>query len=168
MSHAFLVGVKVMYMKRSRLIISLLVFATLAFSALKFLPKETGDIKKDIEIVLGEDSASLSAGQFHEKIMFDNQVLLLDVRSPGELMSGAIDGALNINLYNFSFEKKVNHLDKKRTVMVYCSSGSRSSEAVKVLKKNGFSKVFELNGGFREWKSKGYPVFFKEKNTIAE
>ena len=155
-------------MKRSRFIISLFVLVILAFSALKFLPKETGDIKKNIQHVLSEEDKSLTVGQFHEKIMFDKNVLLLDVRSPGELMSGAIEGALNINLYDFSFEKKVTHLDKERTVMVYCSSGSRSSEAIKIFKKNGFIKVYELHGGFREWKSKGYPVFLKEKNTIAE
>jgi thioredoxin len=45
-----------------------------------------------------------------------------------------------------------------KPVLVYCSSGQRSSEAAKWLTENGFKHVENLKGGFIEWNLENKPV----------
>jgi rhodanese-related sulfurtransferase len=47
---------------------------------------------------------------------------------------------------------------KDKPVIVYCASGNRSSAAAAVLRKSGFSQVFNLSGGFAAWQQAGLPV----------
>mgnify|MGYP000070715956 CR=1 FL=1 len=76
---------------------------------------------------------------------------LVDVRTPGEFQSGAIDGASNIDYNDPSFEANINNLDKNAPVLIYCRSGNRSSKALKVFEANGFTHVLELEGGYLNW-----------------
>tara|TARA_B100001250_G_scaffold30344_1_gene24965 strand:+ start:104 stop:490 length:387 start_codon:yes stop_codon:yes gene_type:complete len=50
-------------------------------------------------------------------------------------------------------EQRIEELNKhrKRTVIVYCRSGNRSSTAVKILNKRGFNS-FNMIGGMNGWK----------------
>jgi rhodanese-related sulfurtransferase len=43
-------------------------------------------------------------------------------------------------------------LDKNKPVLVYCAAGGRSASAAKDLKKAGFKKVYDLEGGYDAWK----------------
>lgn len=93
------------------------------------------------------------------KILVDaGKGIILDVRTPEEVSAGYINNASTINLYDDDFNAKINLIQKDRQIYVYCASGGRSSEASELLKKNGFSKVFNLNGGMSEWKNNGFPV----------
>jgi rhodanese-related sulfurtransferase len=42
-------------------------------------------------------------------------------------------------------------LDKNKPVLVYCAAGGRSASAAKDLKKAGFKKVYDLEGGYDAW-----------------
>ncbi|HBW86879.1 MAG TPA: hypothetical protein DEF82_09115 [Crocinitomicaceae bacterium] len=42
--------------------------------------------------------------------------------------------------------------DKKKPLLVYCAAGGRSSKAIKNLSKAGFRKVYDLEGGFDDWR----------------
>jgi rhodanese-related sulfurtransferase len=75
--------------------------------------------------------------------LIENGALVVDVRSPGEFQQGSRPGSINIPLNEISARSK--ELDKNRTVVLCCASGSRSGMAVGILKKNGFSKV--INAG---------------------
>ncbi|MBM3429502.1 MAG: rhodanese-like domain-containing protein [Bacteroidetes bacterium] len=37
-------------------------------------------------------------------------------------------------------------------MLVYCAAGRRSSKAIKNLSKAGFKKVYDLEGGFDDWR----------------
>lgn len=58
------------------------------------------------------------------------------------------------------FDEIGQHLDelpaKDAPIVLYCRSGRMSTEAAERLAKLGYSNVMELDGGFREWQSKGY------------
>lgn len=84
--------------------------------------------------------------------------IILDVRTPEEVSEGYINNASTINLYDDDFNAKINLIQKDRQIYVYCASGGRSAEAAELLKKNGFSKVFNLSGGMSEWRNNGFPV----------
>ena len=85
-------------------------------------------------------------------------ITILDVRTPEEFKTGHIEGAININFYSKLFNSAVNKIDKKSSLYVYCKSGSRSEDAVNVLKRLGFRNIFNLKGGIQSWQSKGYNV----------
>ena len=94
-----------------------------------------------------------------EAALADKNVQLLDVRTAGEYRNGHLRGALQANWNEpAEFTARTAALDKKRPVYVYCLSGPRSNAAASWLRKNGFSTVVELEGGFSTWKRKGKPV----------
>jgi phage shock protein E len=77
--------------------------------------------------------------------------LLIDVRTPEEYTQGHIPGSKLIDVLNPSFVSEINKLDKEKGYMVYCKSGSRSANAAEIMMKNGFKKVYHMDGGFDDW-----------------
>ena len=75
--------------------------------------------------------------------LIQNGAILVDVRSPAEFASGHNPISINIPLDKLNDESK--KLDKSKTILLCCASGTRSGMAVGILKKNGFSAV--MNAG---------------------
>lgn len=104
-----------------------------------------------------DNITSVSAADFDKEIN-ENNVQLVDVRTPKEYAEGHIAGAMNINVQSDYFQIKAeNELSKDSTILVYCRSGRRSMDAAKILAKLGY-KVVNLEGGIIEWKESGHPV----------
>ncbi len=74
--------------------------------------------------------------------------IIIDVRSPQEYEEEHVNGAILIPEYEIkkSIESKVKN--KNQNIVVYCSSGSRSKKAQKILKKLGYKNVYNLYNGF--------------------
>jgi phage shock protein E len=75
---------------------------------------------------------------------WNEDALIIDVRSPGEFSSGHVDGALNLPLDRFVDGYAAMAPDKSRQIVLYCQSGARSGQAVQFLLQQGYSKV--VNG----------------------
>jgi len=92
------------------------------------------------------------------QLMNNEDVVLLDVREPSETAGGKIAKAIQIPVSSIS--KRINELDKHKdkTVLVYCKTGARSAMACKELSKNGFGKVYSLNGGIMAWQDAHLPT----------
>jgi len=88
----------------------------------------------------------------------ESGVVILDVRTPGEFMTGHIQDAQNIDFESGSFESQIESLDKNGTYAVYCRSGNRSGQAVKVMQDAGFKNIYNLNGGVIDWANTGLPL----------
>jgi len=84
--------------------------------------------------------------------------LLLDVREQAEFAQSHILNARGMPLSQI--ETRFGDIEKfkDKPVIVYCGSGNHSSAAAAVLRKHGFSKVFNLSGGFVAWQQAGLPV----------
>ena len=100
---------------------------------------------------------TVSATKFKEAIAKPN-VQILDVRTAGEYQSGHIQNALQAN-WNDSkeFQDRTQHLDKSKTVYVYCQAGGRSAAAQAFLIEKGYN-VVNLEGGMSNWKMNQLPV----------
>jgi rhodanese-related sulfurtransferase len=99
----------------------------------------------------------LSVTEFSSKIT-ESGVVTLDVRTPAEFAEGYIKGARLIDFQSGNFENEIATLDKNATYAVYCRSGNRSGQAVKVMQDAGFTNVFNMNGGVIEWANAGLPL----------
>lgn len=97
---------------------------------------------------------NLKVREFSEKIA-EEGVIILDVRTPGEFAEGYVSGAQNIDFQSGSFENVIATLNKSATYAVYCRSGKRSGEAVKILHDAGFHTVYNLEGGVIDWANEG-------------
>ena len=77
---------------------------------------------------------------------------ILDVRTPEEFEEGHIQGAQNINVKDDTFMIAIQKLSPSDTLLVYCRSGRRSLYAAQVMVSLGFQKIYDLEGGFLNWK----------------
>jgi phage shock protein E len=77
---------------------------------------------------------------------------LVDVRTAQEYKSGYIPGAINISVQELS--SKLNKIPKDKPVVVYCRSGSRSSQAARTLLGAGYTDVYDL-GSISGWEHQG-------------
>ena len=84
-------------------------------------------------------------------------VQLIDIRSRANYTDAHIVNAVNI-VFDEEFRKNLNSLDKSRPVLLYCTDGSKSKKALKILKRMGFQNVQELDEGFEEWIARGGQV----------
>lgn len=97
----------------------------------------------------------VNAKTFSDKITALPNEQIVDVRTPGEFAEGAIDDAVNINYYDSDFAKQAGvQLDKNKPVMLYCAGGVRSAKAAKMLEKQGFTEVYDLDKGYKGWGKK--------------
>ena len=93
------------------------------------------------------------------ELIAQGDLLLLDVRTPGEVKQGQIAGARNIDIMSWDeFKAGVDQLDKSEPVMVYCKVGGRSHKAAVYLVDNGFTKVYDIKGGILAWEKAGEPL----------
>jgi phage shock protein E len=102
-------------------------------------------------------ASDLSVTEFSAKIA-EAGVITLDVRTPGEFAEGYIKGARLIDFQSSNFENQIATLDKNATYAVYCRSGNRSGQAVKVMQDAGFINVFNMKGGVIDWANAGLPL----------
>ncbi len=84
-----------------------------------------------------------------------SNVVLLDVRTPGEFSQGHIEGAMNIDVEASTFDSEIAKLDKTKTYAVYCHSGRRSGIATQAMAKMGFTHLYNLQNGLSDWMSQG-------------
>lgn len=97
---------------------------------------------------------NMNVSDFSKKIT-ESGVVTLDVRTPGEFMTGHIEGAQNIDFESGSFKSDIESLDKNGTYAVYCRSGNRSGQAVAIMHDAGFHNVYNLEGGVIDWTAQG-------------
>ncbi len=92
------------------------------------------------------------------QLMNQEDVVVVDVREPAETVGGKIAKAIQIPVGGIA--KRLGELEKhkNKTLLVYCKTGARSGMACKELSKNGFEKVYSLNGGMTAWQDAHMPI----------
>jgi glyoxylase-like metal-dependent hydrolase (beta-lactamase superfamily II)/rhodanese-related sulfurtransferase len=80
-------------------------------------------------------------------------LLILDVREPGEWQEGHIEYAQHIPFY--TIEQRRAELDPNQPIAVICGSGQRSAVAAALLQRHGFQRVLNVIGGMEAWDRAG-------------
>ena len=82
----------------------------------------------------------------------NNKVLLFDVRTMEEYNTGHLKGSVNIDFYEEElFNKFFKKVEKSKPIYIYCRSGNRSKKSSEKLQELGFVKVYDLEGGYKNW-----------------
>jgi rhodanese-related sulfurtransferase len=84
------------------------------------------------------------------------EAVAVDVREEDEYRYEHISGARNVPLSRFSALAPA--LPHDKDLYVFCQSGVRSLDAARILKDEGFPRVFTVEGGLEAWRSAGYPI----------
>lgn len=86
----------------------------------------------------------------HEKyqVMITNHIphILLDVRRTEEYNDKHIVGASLLSLHNIERDIERLYPDKGATYILYCRSGIRSQDALKLMMHLGYKHVYDLGG----------------------
>jgi NADPH-dependent 2,4-dienoyl-CoA reductase/sulfur reductase-like enzyme/rhodanese-related sulfurtransferase len=86
---------------------------------------------------------------WNEASASNGEKFILDVRTPDEYEAGSIEGAVNIPLDEL--RSRLDELPHDTDIYLYCQIGLRGYMATRILKQNGFKKVFNLSGGYKLW-----------------
>lgn len=106
------------------------------------------------------ESTNMSAKETYQLIQSkgNKDIVVLDIRTPGEFAAGHIENAINIDYFSQNFASRLNQLDKNKTYVMHCKSGGRSSRALSIFEDLKFKNLIHLSGGFDEWSTNGLPV----------
>jgi rhodanese-related sulfurtransferase len=129
-------------------------------------------LKKGFKQMVDEAKAritTLPLDEAHRRLGKDG-VLFVDLRDVRELeRDGVIPGAFHCprGMLEFwidpdsPYHKPVFSEDKE--FVFFCNGAWRSALAADTAQQMGLEKVFEMDGGFTQWKNAGYPVAEKAK-----
>lgn len=128
------------------LIIALLSFSL--FIACNLDTKKSAD--KSATTVVQEVHVVLKKEDF-KKAIENKDIQFVDVRTPEEYEEGHIGNAENMDYLGDDFEDGIQKYDKNQPIYIYCRSGNRSGKASKIMKELGFTKIYDLKGGYLDW-----------------
>jgi len=100
---------------------------------------------------------NVSATEAHQ-ILTENKAVVLDIRTPEEFSEAHIEGAINVDFQNRSFEDELNKLDKNASYVLHCRIGGRSTAALPTLHKLGFKNILHLDKGIMDWQAEQLPT----------
>ena len=93
---------------------------------------------------------SISPEEAQKRLKSGEDVILLDVRTPGEYAENHIPGSVLIPVDELEKCAETELPDKSKVLFVYCRSGNRSTAASNILTELGYKKVYNL-GGIIDW-----------------
>jgi UPF0176 protein len=100
-------------------------------------------------------SPRVSARQLKQWLDEGKPITLLDTRNNFEVQTGSFDSAVAIGVEDFrDFPKAVSRLPaslKDRPVVSFCTGGIRCEKAAPYLEREGFSQVYQLEGGILKY-----------------
>ena len=96
---------------------------------------------------------TVTAGDIAQLKKKHPKLVVIDVRTPGEIAGGKIKKALEMNIQSGGFGQQISKLPKDQAYLVYCRSGSRSAMACGMMDKQGFEQLYNLRGGYMAWSS---------------
>ncbi len=130
--------------------IFMIVLFVAAATAMKFMPRLIAGVP------------FVNASEVAPKLDADPNTVVIDVRTEAEFQKGHAKGAINLPLSDIS--TKMDQLGeqlapyKSQPVYVMCRTENRAATASRMLKKQGFTNLRIVKGGFSGWKRQKYAV----------
>lgn len=132
----------------------LLYNAAMKISIVKFFFAAAGIFMFMAGTAFAGEAGRVTAAELKE-LLSKGGVVLIDVRTPEEHSEMHIPGSVLMPLSTLNEAEK---LPGGKRVVIYCRSGKRSLQAIKILSEKGFTGLTDLAGGIIAWKDSGGEV----------
>ncbi len=116
-------------------------------------PLKTAEKIKDGKVIY----RSLSPADGWAMLNDARNVTLADVRTPEEYNESHLPNSINLSVMDLNASTSSKLGKRSKTILVYCQSGTRSKNAVKLLYRYGFTDVYDIGG---------MALFYKNKPQI--
>ena len=97
------------------------------------------------------DDGRIRPQELHERLLNDDDLVLLDTRNTYETRLGTFQSAIELDLDTFrSFPEAITKLDdeyKDKEIVMFCTGGVRCEKASVIMKDAGFTNIKQLEGG---------------------
>lgn len=91
-----------------------------------------------------------------EALRHDHKAVLIDVRTPGEILGGEIPESVIMPFDLVSAERLEPIVDTNKKIVFVCHSGNRAGQAAEAVS-NSMPNVAVLDGGIGAWRQAGLP-----------
>ena len=119
-----------------------------------------GGMNQVSENLVSDNQTLIDSAELMEKITSNEDIYLLDVREPAELLESKINGVNNIPLADIFTLGGIDDVPTEKPVIVICGSGNRATIATYALAQEGIDYMV-LEGGMKSWNAE-----FKEDSGI--
>jgi rhodanese-related sulfurtransferase len=99
---------------------------------------------------------AISAPKAAALIKDKKDLQLIDVRTAAEYADGHLANAKLIPVQELP--QRLAEIDKNKPVLLYCRSGHRSGNALKILQDKGYKDAKHIEGGIGAWQAAGLPI----------
>ena len=86
------------------------------------------------------------------------KLTLIDVREDSEFAKGHLPGAIHLSKGVIERDIENTFPDSGKELILYCGGGFRSALAAENLQRMGYKNVLSMDGGWRGWTEKKFPV----------
>ena len=97
------------------------------------------------------DDGRIRPQELHERLLNDDDLVLLDTRNTYETRLGTFQNAIELDLDTFrTFPEAIAKLDdeyKDKEIVMFCTGGVRCEKASVIMKDAGFTNIKQLEGG---------------------
>jgi rhodanese-related sulfurtransferase len=101
------------------------------------------------EVTVDEVKAKLDRGE---------RIHLIDVREESEWARDHLPQAIHLGKGTIERDIEQRLPDVSVEIILYCGGGFRSALAADNLQKMGYTRVFSMDGGIREWRDRRFPL----------
>lgn len=98
---------------------------------------------------------------------YEEPILILDAREIEEYEISHIPGAIHFGYAQPQFQK-LEQIDKRQPIVLYCSIGYRSEKMGEELLEKGFVNVYNLYGSIFEWANQGKSMIDPENQPTTK
>lgn len=91
----------------------------------------------------------ISTAELQTRLEKGDVPVIVDVRQPEEWAAGHIPGAVHIPLGEMP--RRIGELNPDAETVLVCRSGNRSGRAAAFLAQQGFTRVYNMQGGMLRW-----------------
>ena len=111
-----------------------------------------GGMNSILEVLESSPQTIIESQELSEKLDSGEELFLLDVREPEELLKSKIDGSVNIPLADIFQPNVMDGIPKDKPVVVICGSGNRATIATYAMAQEDVDFQV-LDGGINAWNS---------------
>jgi rhodanese-related sulfurtransferase len=100
----------------------------------------------------------VTVDQIKTRLDRGEQFQLIDVREESEYARDHLPGAVALGKGIIERDVEQRFPDPGAELVLYCGGGFRSALAADNLQKMGYTNVWSMDGGIRDWRERGYPL----------